>query len=322
MERKVKSLLKAHQSVFLGPDLPYVEHNLVWVWWRLGFIHGAEVNGVNYSEERRSELDGEQVLKLLLAHPSARFLQELVLGSPDTVLREFGDYSAFIRCIAEAPPRVLRTLFLGGPEDIEVCDRCHHFVGDVAPLYPGVPQLRSLRLAGANIHLGNIDLPELREFRLESAGLPLEAVKSITRARWPKLERLEVWFGSKDCSAAGGVEDVRPLLDAQGLSELRHLGLCNAEFTNALCAALPESKVLKQLHTLDLSRGTMTDEGAELLLAHAAAFAHLQRLDVSQNLLGTGTAARLSTLCPEVVLGNQRLADSGRGSRLPVAVSR
>ncbi|WP_163997168.1 TIGR02996 domain-containing protein [Pyxidicoccus caerfyrddinensis] len=304
LERKVAEALRTHRGVLLGHALAEaVVEGMLRVGWHLGFIHDASVEGTGDAPPR--ELSVEEMLKLLLAHPSARFLQELNLGP----IADMGghDFQPLIRVIAKAAPRALRTLLVG---DFDAPGNdwptSSSFVGDLTPLYPALPQLRSLRVVGTGIRLGAIDLPELREFRLETTALSLEAVRSIAHARWPKLERLEVWFGSTAAGAEGGVDDLQPLLDARGVPELRHLGLCNAEFTDALCEALPRSKVLKQLHTLDLSRGTMTDAGAEKLVANAAAFAHLRRLDVTQNQLGTGAAARLAKLCPDVQRMHQR----------------
>jgi uncharacterized protein (TIGR02996 family) len=313
LERKVADVLRTHRGVLLGHGLAEaVEQGMLRERWHLGFIHGASVETAGDDDPKA--LSVEETLGLLLAHPSARFLQELTLG-PVCGLSGH-DFQPHIRIIAKAAPRALRTLLVG---DFDAPGNdwpiSSSLVGDLTSLYPALPQLRSLQLVGTGIGLGDIDLPELREFRLESTALSLEAVRSIARASWPKLERLEVWFGSRASGAEGGVDDLQPLLGARGMPELRHLGLCNAEFTDALCEALPESKVLKQLRTLDLSKGTMTDAGAEKLVANATAFAHLQRLDVTQNQIGARAAERLAKLCPDVQFGYQR---SGRAREVMV----
>lgn len=151
-----------------------------------------------------------------------------------------------------------------------------------------------------------IDLPELREFTVETGGLPLAAVKSIANAKWPKLERLEVWFGSDNYGAEGGVEDIQPILDGKGLPNLKQLGLRNSEFTDALAQALPTAKVLPQLETLDISMGTLSDEGARALADKAAAFAHLKQLDVTENTLTDEGQSLLPKAIPHANVGNQR----------------
>ncbi|MBZ4415812.1 WGR domain-containing protein [Myxococcus sp. RHSTA-1-4] len=306
LKRKVAAHLKKHQGLLLGTRLSTMLGDpTLSVEWHLGFIRKARVAAAEYGQDVEFAID--ETLSMLLAHPSARFLQELSLGLADNEgENEYGD---LIRLIAKAAPKALRKLFIGDfvfPDDTEIS---WTHVGNVAPLYKALPQLRSLHLRGGDVSLGKVDLPELREFTVETGGLPRPAVKSIAAAHWPKLERLEVWFGAEEYGAGGEVSHIQPILDATGLPELKHLGLCNAEFTDALCDALPKSKVLKQLETLDLSRGTLTDKGAEVLVANAAAFKHLKHLDVTQNLLSDKAAKSLAKLCPDVARGHQRRHD-------------
>jgi uncharacterized protein (TIGR02996 family) len=303
LKRKVAALLKKHQDLLLGTRLStMLGEPTLKVEWHLGFIRSARVAVEEYGADPEFHID--ETLSMLLAHPSARFIQELTLGLSDNEgQNEYGD---LIRLIAKAAPRALRKLFIGDyvfPDDTEIS---WTHVGNVAPLYKALPQLRSLHLRGGDVSLGKVELPELREFIVETGGLPRAAVKSIAAAHWPRLERLEVWFGAEEYGAGGDEDDVQPILDARGLPELKHLGLCNAEFTDALCELLPKSKVLPQLETLDLSRGTMTDAGAEVLLKNAAAFKHLKHLDLTQNLLSDKAAKSLAKLCPDVARGNQR----------------
>jgi Ran GTPase-activating protein (RanGAP) involved in mRNA processing and transport len=279
--------------------------------WHLGFIRSARVAASRYRENVESKVD--ETLVMLLKHPSARFLQELTLG----LANAHGDnaYGGLIRLISKHAPGTVQKLFIGDfsyPHETEIS---FAQVGNVAPLYKALPGLRSLQLRGSSVDLGKVDLPELREFIVQSGGLERSAVKSINAAKWPKLERLEVWFGSQDYGAGGDEKDLANILDAKGLPRLKHLGLCNAEFTDRLCALLPKSRVLKQLETLDLAMGTMTDAGAEVLAANADAFKHLKRLVVTLNLLSPKGVKLVGKLCPEVLRHSQRSSDGDGNSR-------
>jgi uncharacterized protein (TIGR02996 family) len=280
------------------------------VQWHLGYIRSARLA----RSEWESTFDMAATVKALLSHPSARFLRELTLGIHD--FDSGSSYDGVIEAIVAAGgSRSLRSLFIGDftyPGETEIS---WTRVGNVEPLYGVLPRLTSLRLRGAGVVLGKLHLPELREFVMESGGLPLSAVKSIARAHWPNLERLEVWFGNPHYGAEGSVSDIRPILDGNGLPKLRSLGLCNANFTDRLCRALPEAPVLPQLEVLDLSMGTMTDKGAELLAEKAAAFRHLRRLDVSDNLLTEEGVARVAGLCPDVQHHSQRNVEHYDGQR-------
>lgn len=315
LKKKVNALLKKHQPLLLGVPLSTaVADKTLTVEWHLGFLRSARVAVARWGSDPEFSID--EVLTMLLAHPSARFVQELTVGLADN--EGENEYSDLIRIISKHAPKTVSKVFIGDyvfPDETEIS---WTHVGNVAPLYKALPRLRSLHLRGGEVSLGKMDLPELREFTVESGGLDRGSVKAIAAAKWPKLEKLEVWFGAEEYGASGDVKHIQPILEAEGLPALKHLGLCNAEFTNELVAALPKSKVLKQLQSLDLSRGTLTDKGAEVLLANAAAFKHLQRLDVSENLLTDKMAKSLAKLCPDVARGHQRyhdLDDDDEGSR-------
>ncbi len=64
--------------------------------------------------------------------------------------------------------------------------------------------------------------------------------------------------------------------------------------------------MLKQLRTLDLSRGMMTDAGAATLVEHRAAFAQLDVLDVSDNYLSEKAIRSLGKLARRVVAKPQK----------------
>ncbi|MFP2927328.1 WGR domain-containing protein [Pyxidicoccus sp. 3LG] len=305
LKKQVKDLLKKRKGSLLGELAEAQEEEELTVEWHLGFIRSARVARKDYD----SSTDVPELVKQLLTHPSARFLRGLTIGMVDFEGENY--YGGTISSIAEAleetgGSKTLQTLFIGDfeyPDDTEIS---WSYVEDVSPLYKLLPNLRSLRLRGGSVKLGDVDLPELREFTVESGGLPLEAVKSIAAAKWPKLERLEVWFGSDNYGAEGGVEDIQPILDGKGLPHLKHLGLCNSEFTDELCKVLPKAKVLSQLESLDLSRGTMSDEGARILAENAAAFAHLKSLDLTENTLTDDGQKLVAKLSKSVSAGNQR----------------
>jgi hypothetical protein len=103
---------------------------------------------------------------------------------------------------------------------------------------------------------------------------------------------------------------VLPLLDRTDLRKLTHLGLKNAQFANAIAKALPGSKLLPQLKELDLSMGTMTDDGAEAIAAAKDAFKHLDLLDLSENFLTKKGIAAVKGLANKVIATKQREADA------------
>ncbi|RKH09053.1 WGR domain-containing protein [Corallococcus sp. CA053C] len=301
--KQAAKYIEAHAGELLGEDLAEaVSEETLKLEWHLGFIREARVGQVDYD----STADVPEVLRKLLAHPSACFLRSLTLGM--ACFDGENEYHDTLEVLGKAKPsKALRHLFIGDfeyPDDTEIS---WTHVGNLQPLYRVFPELRELRVRGGKVELGKIDLPELRSFTVETGGLPLGAVKSIVKAKWPKLEALEIWFGSDNYGAEGGVKDLKPLLDAEGVPNLRKLGLRNAEFTDALCEVLPKAKVLAQLQELDLSMGTMTDTGAHVLATNPTVFRRLKTLDVSENFLTKEGQKLVATAAQSVISGKQRV---------------
>ncbi|MCY1014943.1 WGR domain-containing protein [Pyxidicoccus sp. MSG2] len=305
LKKQIAKHLKSFKDALLGDLADALDEEELKVEWHLGFIRSARVGQKDYDSDR----DIAELVKELLAHPSARFIRGLTIGMAH--FDDENDYGDVITALTEAldglgGSKTLQNLFIGDfefPDDTEISWSHLH---DISALYKLLPDLRSLRLRGGSLELGKVDLPELREFTVETGGLPLSAVKSIASAKWPKLERLEVWFGQDNYGGEGGVEDIQPILDGKGLPALKSLGLCNAEFVDELCKVLPKAKVLPRLERLDLSQGTMSDEGARILAESAAAFAHLKHLDFTRNTLTDEGERAVAKLCPSVSAGNQR----------------
>ncbi|QQR47138.1 WGR domain-containing protein [Myxococcus xanthus] len=301
LKRKATAHIKKYQTLLLGELAAGVKSEELSLEWHLGFIRSARVGQKEYD----SDFNVPETAGALLKHPSARFIRGLTIGMAS--FDGENEYGETIQALVEAGgSKTIQELFIGDfeyPDDTEIS---WTHLTDISALLKVLPDLRKLRLRGGELELGAIDLPELREFTVETGGLPLAAVKSIANAKWPKLERLEVWFGSDNYGAEGGVEDIQPILDGKGLPNLKQLGLRNSEFTDALAQALPTAKVLPQLETLDISMGTLSDEGARALADKAAAFAHLKQLDVTENTLTDEGQALLPKAIPHANVGNQR----------------
>jgi uncharacterized protein (TIGR02996 family) len=100
---------------------------------------------------------------------------------------------------------------------------------------------------------------------------------------------------------------LKPVLDGAILpGSVSALGLLNAFHGDEVVAAVARSRILPRLANLDLSHGTIGDEGAQTVLADAAAFAHLETLDLSHNYISRPLHDRLSQVCAIVDLSSQR----------------
>lgn len=276
--------------------------------WRAGFIDKIFIPQGGTGDAVSWEMYGR-----IVEHRCCLLLREFAVGfiEPDSFGEQMWSQTFAIEALAQAAPPVLRRLVLGAWEEHDISWTA---TGDISLLYPVMPQLEVLELQGNGLHLGVMSLPELRRLVLRSGGLPREELDSLSTAELPSLEELVLWFGHEHYGGCASF-DVAPFLDHKRWPKLRHLGLCNAMFTNEICGILPHAAILPQLETLDLSMGTMNDEGAKLLLRSKRRFVHLKRLDLRKNFLSPRMCKRVQGLCADVDVRFQDNRGWGRGRR-------
>ncbi|MGN6108651.1 MAG: WGR domain-containing protein [Kofleriaceae bacterium] len=300
-----KALFKTHRDRLLGKLAPF--QDLAKLTWRAGFIDAARVAN-SYEQYDDDDDDDEQEKKIeklvetLLDEPSARFLRALTVG---IVTFSDNDYGGIAKLIGKRYLPALRSLFLGDfdPEETEVS---WSSLGNLEPVYAAVPNLRRLKLRSGDMKLGSIVLPHLERFDIETGGLDPKSARAIAGARWPSLRELSIQVGTERYGGTAQLKDLQPILDGVGLPRLRHLGLTNLEYTDAVIAPLAGSKILPQLESLDLSLGVMAEDGARALYRYQNAFAHLKQIDLGENYLDRDAQKLLKSTKLAVHFGRQR----------------
>ncbi|SFG64435.1 Leucine Rich repeat-containing protein [Duganella sp. CF458] len=272
------------------------------------------------------DLSGDKVYRLALEYDDERkmpdlldqFLQSadkskldaLVFGMWGEPYEESAD-DVIAALVAHAPELpALRALFIGDMT-FEECEISWIVQGDYTPLLKAFPKLEELRIRGAqDLALEPVTHTALRKLTIESGGLPSEVVEALIGSSLPALEHLEVWLGSEDYGFDGDVELYRRLLGALAGPSLRYLGLRDSEISDELAEWLAGEEIVGRLHTLDLSLGTLGDEGARALLdsPHVRA---LRRLDLSHHYISPEVQENLKALPLEVVLDDAQEDDDG-----------
>ena len=289
LERRRAHLYKEHGRAWCGALL---ETDDVDTYWRRGFIRGAFIG----HDDSPEGTDGARLYAALRTLPAAVALRELTFAVPSPPAETEPCWEGCTRALAEhgVPPTFRSLAYRRGYWDLSETR-----LGALEPLYAAVPWLEDLSIALGRMDLGRIELPALRSFAVTTGGLSRANIRSVCEARWPALERLDLCFGEE---AAFGAEctldDVLPLLEPRGLDRLHTLGIRNAPFVNELVPRIATSGVLRRLRELDLSMGTLGDEGAQSILEHAAAFRHLEVLDVSTSFLSDDAVVRLRAELP------------------------
>lgn len=276
----------------------HIRYELVW-----GFVRGVTIRRVDDTDELAD------LVERVLASPLCAFVESIACGltSDD---RETNDWGPTLAAIGAAPQaRVLRELRFdawdSGDSELSWVP-----FGDLSAGWTALPALETLVIkAGGGGTLGTLALPTLRHFTRISGGLSNAEVEAICRATWPQLVSLEIWTGHRDYGADVRLADLQPILDGRGLPRLGHLGIVNSELVDELLAALPRSRILPQLYSLDLSMGIAAATAAHTLVERAPAYRHLAALDLSENLLLEPELEQIRGVLDNVVAIEQRERD-------------
>lgn len=175
-------------------------------------------------------------------------------------------------------------------------------IGDLSPLWAATPKLRTLRLRGGGVELGELVHPSLSQLQIETTGLSREAIISLAHAKLPELSDMKLRFGRQGHGGATASAALRPLFTSKTLPKLRRLCLQSAELQDEIAIALSGSPLLAQLEHVDLGTVPVHERGVEAILANAASFQHLQLLKLEGHAIDVDHYMRLRQALGRTVL--------------------
>ncbi len=181
---------------------------------------------------------------------------------------------------------------------------------DVSPLFSAYPGLKHFSVRGGNdLSLGGkMRLESLESLVIESGGLPRTVLAEVFSMDLPKLEKLELWLGTDEYGWDGSLTDLKPLLDGGLFPSLKHLGLCDSEIVDQIAEALVTAPVMNRIQALDLSLGTLSDEGAAHLV-QCESLKLLKSLDLHHHYCTAEGMRLLKAAFPGVNLDEQQSGD-------------
>lgn len=205
----------------------------------------------------------------------------------------------------------LKALFIGDISS-EECEISWLEQSDMSPVLQAYPLLEVLQVRGGTglkfVPTENAVHQHLKALILETGGLSRSTVLQIYEWNFPALEHLEFWFGSDNYGGDCWEQDLAPILDNLKFPNLIYLGLRNSNFTNELIDRLVRSPLLGGLQVLDLSLGTLSDEGAAMLL-ECPEIQDLEILNVSESYLSGAMIDQLRSLGIQVIADGQRMEE-------------
>jgi hypothetical protein len=183
---------------------------------------------------------------------------------------------------------------------------------DMSAIWSAFPKLQEFGVRGSNgLRLGKINHQTLRKLVVESGGMPAALAHEALEANAP-LEHLELWLGDESYGASTTLRDFNDLLAGRLFPELKMLALRNSEFTNEIAVALASAPILEHIEHLDLSLGTLRDEGAEAL-AESGRIGHLRSLNITHHFVSNEALKKLGAATPNLIAGAAEEPHEWRG---------
>ncbi|MFH8617703.1 STM4015 family protein [Streptomyces sp. NPDC017979] len=248
------------------------------------------VDGYGDSEDE----EWEDAFKRFVATVDTTAVRALVVG----VWKEAYDSGpdSLIAAVAGAGERfpALRALFLGDIS-FDECEISWINQGHVNPLLDAFPLLEEFGVRGGQaLVFEPVRHERLRSLTVETGGLGREVVQGIASSDLPALEHLDLWLGTSEYGADAGIQEFEPFFSGVRLPRLTHLALRNSDMQDVVARSLAGAPVVGRLESLDLSMGTLSDEGAEALL-NGQPLTHLKKLNLHHHYLSESMVERIAT---------------------------
>ncbi|EDM78539.1 WGR domain protein [Plesiocystis pacifica SIR-1] len=315
LDARIAEITEAHQKEWLGGAAKILKHKKIGdtasLEWQYGYVIGASV-GCGSDHEYAGPTP-DKILRALVKAPATRFLRNLSIGTTYDNQDWFGRMDKNVQAICRSGKlEALTRLHVG--DGSGYWDISSTIVGKISDVLPIAPRLSSLYVRGNDIQFTQLVHEALETLTVETGGLSWSSARAIAKAELPNITSMTVYFGADNYGGNASVSDLTALWKNTKLPKLRHLGLCNSEFQGDIAKAIAGSKIIKQLTSLDLSMGTMVDAQSEVFTKKAKAFAHLERLDISDNFLSDERCEAIAKALPKVhVVRGQREADEYDG---------
>lgn len=201
--------------------------------------------------------------------------------------------------------------FFIGDMDFEECEVSWIVQGNYEKFLKAFPNLKSLKIKGsAELSLGKIDHNNLETLEIICGGLPKEVILQIANANLPALKKLNLYLGVEDYGFDGDIEDIETLLKADFIPKLEYLGLGDSEIQDEITELVFSLDTLSSLKILDLSNGTLTDRGGEIILNNIDKLKSLEMLNLEYHYLSDDMMEKLKKgLECDINLDEQQEAD-------------
>lgn len=257
--------------------------------------------------------DAKTMIDEILADPELSELEELVIGC----WGESWDNGAqpIVDGIVEYSDKFsqIKSLFIGDM-DYEECEVSWIEQADYGKLWAALPNLEKLTIKGStNLSLGDIQHENLKSLEIICGGLPKEVLAGIGEAKLPALESLKLYIGVEDYGFDGNIEDIANMLMNSDFPNLKTLGIKDSEIQDDVAKVVTKSKYMSQIEVLDLSLGTLTDEGGQVLLDTLPDYENIKEVNLEYHYMSEDMMAKLKALSADVDVSEKQEDDEYDG---------
>lgn len=277
----------------------------------------AEEKSKKYSYEWDDYEDGKKDAKTMIAEiledPKLPELEEIIIGCWGESWDN--DAQAIVDGIVENKDKFshIKSFFIGDMEYDE-CEVSWIEQADYSKLWEALPQLEKLTIKGSNnLSLGKIKHENLKSLEIICGGLPKEVLQSIGEAELPELRNLLLYIGVEDYGFDGDVSDIESMLTKSDFAKLEVLGIMDSEIQDEITEVVVKSKYMKQIEALDLSMGSLSDEGGEILLKELPGYENIKAVNLEYHFMSDAMMKKLKGLSIDVNVEDQQEDDEYDG---------
>lgn len=257
--------------------------------------------------------DAKTMIAEILEDPKLPELEEIIIGCWGEAWDN--DAQAIVDGMVENKDKFshIKSFFIGDMEYDE-CEVSWIEQADYSKLWEALPQLEKLIIKGSNnLSLGKIKHENLKSLEIICGGLPKEVLQSIGEAELPELRNLLLYIGVEDYGFDGDVSDIESMLTKSDFAKLEVLGIMDSEIQDEITEVVVKSKYMKQIEALDLSMGSLSDEGGEILLKELPGYENIKAVNLEYHFMSDAMMKKLKGLSIDVNVEDQQEDDEYDG---------
>lgn len=267
----------------------------------------------SYDDCMENGKSAKTLVQDILGDPKLPELEEIVVGDWGEAYTD--SCQSVIDGIVENKEKFahIKSLFIGDME-FDECEVSWILQGNYEKLWGALPDLKELRIKGScDLELGAIDHENLETLEIICGGLPKDVISQIENAKLPNLRKLNLYIGIDNYGFDGDIDTIKSLLEHSDFPNLEYLGINDSEIQDEITEAVLNSKYISKISILDLSNGTLTDKGGQMLLDEVPKYENIKKLDLHYHYLSDEMMNKLKNLSIEVNLDEQNEMDEYNG---------